>query len=335
MEVVIRKFNGDSLLLSVPLTSTSTGKEDKPNKVVDLKRLIEEQWEYAPMVQKVISGAEVLEDDVLLVDLVPSEPPLNLTFVYSPPYNGDIQAAMRAQDKPAIRLLFKFRDQDRDQKITAQMALLMNKRLGDLTSWDRQADALMELGYSQDEVDAASGASYNARSTHLLRSIGPRPLERLQFVRVTSLPEQQCLDVELAEPSVIVELRVSFSAPGEAPDFAPDLHVCLRSGLSEKSEAVSVDYPADCQTPVQKLQAKKSVAKIEAAHSPKPGLRVVLIHHNSPFRRLRVLCSSSTAVTGYEVRDAEVWVKSEQPSAFHKWWTEKDGTKLLAAVVQD
>lgn len=125
--------------------------------VRDLKVVIEENWNFPPLCQRLLLECTTLNDGDKLSMYCCAEShtctTLELTFVYVAPFDGDIHKATLAGDRDAVRTLMRLRDQDKMQKVPPSLAVIMRPALKHQLGWEGMRIALIEHGYDEEAVD--------------------------------------------------------------------------------------------------------------------------------------------------------------------------------------
>ena len=107
LRVTVQNLATDTLELDVSSSDT----------VLALKALVQEAWEYPPVVQQLLLGADILDNASTLAEHCGNDSTLHLTMLYSPPYDGDVHKASLAKDREAVRVLMRFRDEAWQQDV--------------------------------------------------------------------------------------------------------------------------------------------------------------------------------------------------------------------------
>jgi len=133
--------------------------EFEPDQTVrHLKAYVSEHWGLPIICQQVLVGTSIPADDSklreLFVDVAPYET-LSVLSIYSLPYEGSIEKAQAAGDREAIRVLMLERDRGRSASVPPSLALIVQPGLRRRVGWTRIGEALIERGYTSDEVGAA------------------------------------------------------------------------------------------------------------------------------------------------------------------------------------
>eukprot|EP00931_Biecheleriopsis_adriatica_P025718 TRINITY_DN15716_c0_g1_i2.p1 TRINITY_DN15716_c0_g1~~TRINITY_DN15716_c0_g1_i2.p1 ORF type:complete len:198 (-),score=28.92 TRINITY_DN15716_c0_g1_i2:287-880(-) len=184
IKVIVMNLAGKELHIEVDHGSTAKS----------VKAAIADSWSLPLAFQKLLIEAEVVDGEVVVSDLaedsgIPDGEPLRMLCVYSLPYDGDINKAAAAGDREAIRALMQERDKDR--AVPAVITLIVNPKLRTVLGWPRISEALIERGYTREEVDAAIAMmperySYNNVLEHLesaLRVISDSDVPSLKWWR--------------------------------------------------------------------------------------------------------------------------------------------------------
>lgn len=151
------------------------------HKLWDLKVRLAELWDIPAKLQRLVCGADVLEDDRVIGSLqegLEPDEPVTLLLVRVQPYDGDLNAACQAHDIEAIRMLMASRDKDRIQKVPAALRLTMSPGLGRQRDWAGIQPALLDRGYTQEEIDegtrSVTANTYERILAYLLEVHGQR-----------------------------------------------------------------------------------------------------------------------------------------------------------------
>eukprot|EP00747_Dinoflagellata_sp_TGD_P223088 gnl/TRDRNA2_/TRDRNA2_94729_c0_seq2.p1 gnl/TRDRNA2_/TRDRNA2_94729_c0~~gnl/TRDRNA2_/TRDRNA2_94729_c0_seq2.p1 ORF type:complete len:221 (+),score=32.92 gnl/TRDRNA2_/TRDRNA2_94729_c0_seq2:58-663(+) len=149
IRVIVQNLGGKQLELQV-LADQS---------VRELKELVLTHWGFPVVCQQLMIGANVLPNTSSLAEhcgAVPGENPTSILCVYSMPHEGSIEKAAAAGDREAVRALMQERDKDRAKEpLPAILCLCINRANGRRKGWPRIAEALVDRGYTLEEVDAA------------------------------------------------------------------------------------------------------------------------------------------------------------------------------------
>eukprot|EP00928_Gymnodinium_smaydae_P067480 TRINITY_DN5045_c0_g2_i1.p1 TRINITY_DN5045_c0_g2~~TRINITY_DN5045_c0_g2_i1.p1 ORF type:complete len:234 (+),score=54.74 TRINITY_DN5045_c0_g2_i1:79-702(+) len=167
--------------------------------VRELKLLIAENWSGMPFAcQQLMLEMEVLEDASELPMGAgaageegdcqsPSGEPLRILCLYCLPYEGSIEKAAAANDRAAVRTLLTERDKGRDARVPAFLQAHFNRAVQQDRRWPRRGEALVERGYTQEEVDEAlrqlPEASYAVTLKYLEDNVRSIPSHDVPFLK--------------------------------------------------------------------------------------------------------------------------------------------------------
>lgn len=113
-------------------------------RIRQVKEIVHREWVIPLLCQKIASGGAVLSDEAQLGHHADIGDSITLALVVDPPYRNDIQMAVQAGDRPAIRALIQFRDAGRHQgPPSALKAAVDNICI---------CDALVGRGYSHEDI---------------------------------------------------------------------------------------------------------------------------------------------------------------------------------------